>query len=255
MQTAMEKPHLTQHRLLFPPGYAVHFDVDLKPKPFSISYLANAVLTELLPRSAFQEGEILGLKGRGAWTGTSGDRCPAPEAPEARGGGCPVPEEEILYLEGRTLPVSEESEARLEKEPTGAESFSVRLKTIFKEFVGAKGIAHRVNVDRNGSIFEAVGIEEVGRAIPVEIVRVRLGVDIFEGTFLGSYFGFAPVVRKSFLLDCDQQNLRVELDLEGVKDRKTPLFSIHPLLAKIPPLVSGITGKDLNGIVRQAEAA
>ncbi len=239
----MEKPHMTRHRSLFPPGSAIHFDVDLEPRPFSLSYLADSVLSGFLPRSVLQELEITGLKGRGAWTSTSDHRCPAPEEPE----------DELLYLEGRIIGAGEELNERSE-DLQAAEIFSLRLKTVFKQFVGAKDITHRIIIEKRGSLFETVGIEELGRAIPLEISRVRLGVDIFEAAFAGSYFGFAPVVRKSFLIDGDRQKFRVELDVEGVKDRRSHLFTLHPLLAEIPPLVALITGKDLDRIVSQAKA-
>ena len=201
---------------LFPSGYATTFRSALSLKPYALPRLVDFVLSRMLSDEAVEGGTLVDFKGWG-----DGSRAGA---------------DELLSLSGAVVPSCEED---------SEDPFFLRITTVFERFIGTGNIGHRAVVDRKGGVFEVVSTRDIARAFPVEIRSFRMGIDIFETSFIGSFFGFAPVVKKSFRVEAGMEALKLTVCVEGVKDWRLPPFDLHPMLRKICEIIEEVTAGDL----------
>ncbi|NMC62572.1 MAG: hypothetical protein GYA55_05320 [SAR324 cluster bacterium] len=219
---------------LFPPGYQVDFRLFIKKEIRDLQPLFN--LTWDLCGSLVESGKnkVLDIKGRG-------DRDSLYDNPQQP--------ERLFFVSGSVVSEEEGQEVEGEKRLV---PFSYCLQSSFDSFVGARHISYNLHPEGTGAAEGLESIKEFLHNNKLLLDTVWLGVDLFTGTFLGTYLGFTPVVRDSFLLEYSKEELRFELNSESLKTRDEIPFERNAVLGKVRDLIDELSNEDLQDIYRAA---
>jgi len=219
---------------LFPPGYQVDFEVLFKKEIENLEPLFNLVRELTQGSGETQKKTLLDLKGRGDRDSLYDD----PQQPER-----------LFFVSGSLVTEEEGQENEGEKKLI---PFSYSLQSSFDSFVGARHISYNLHSEGTGAAEGLESIIDFLNKNEVLLERVWLGVDLFTGTFFGTYLGFTPVVRDSFLVEYSKEGLLFELNSESLKTRTELPFERNALLGKLPHLINALSSEDLQGAYRAA---
>ena len=158
----------------------------------------------------------------------------------------PRSEEEIFYSQGTIfqpptigrLPEPEEEEL-IEREDEDIEPeaipFFFRLVSRFDSFKGDSHIVHRVIPRASGVLHQLLphlSGRLMTRMVPLELDKVRLGLESYKTTGLGSLIGRAPVVQSRLYIEVTKETITIEAHRDGSKGAELP-FAEQSLLAGI----------------------
>ena len=198
------KSKLQVYHPLFQPGFTSEYEMSCQLEPYSVSVLTDMIVNELLPEESLREELLTDLKGRDA-------QLPAEEniPPD----WLPIGEE-IFFAAGKIFP---------EDDPVGqkalADDFVVRLSSSFSSFQGEHHIVHSTQLFRSSVLPPFVRMNQLGRAFPMQISAVRMGLEMFESRRTLVSAGFSPVATQTLLLECYGDRAFLKITAEGLKEK------------------------------------
>lgn len=209
--------------------------------PESIPHLRHAAG---LSDDDINETTVIDLRGRPPETLPETDRVALqfhdPQSATARS------EEEIFYSQGTIFqppplgrgPEPDEDEL-IEREDESIEPeaipFFFRLVSRFDSFKGDSHIVHRVIPRASGVLHQLLphlSGRLMTRMVPLELDKVRLGLESYKTTGLGSLIGRAPVVQSRLYVEVTKETITIEAHRDGSKGAELP-FAEQSLLAGI----------------------
>jgi len=179
-------------------SYRSEYFMSLDLLDLALSDLLDALLSEIVPSAAFENRELIDVKGADNPNLASGER------PETPGG-----QEELVSVTGRV--VSDELDIE-------QQDFQARIVTNFKEFSGKDKIHHSSKVLYRGSLPADFPMKEIGRAVPVEISKFCIGMDFFRPSFAWASLGSSPDVYETLFVECTPKEFSLQLISENLKD-------------------------------------
>jgi len=195
-------------------SYRSEYSLSLETPDMALPVLIDSLLKELLPAEAFESKELTDLKGHGLQSLTSDNSTEASSPAD----------DQLLYVGGRI--VSEELD-------TEEQEFSAKVTTNFKAFAGKRSIQHSSKVSYRGALPSYVLLREIGRAVPVEILDFRLGMEFFKSSFAWASLGSAPAVYETLMLRCTPMEIELKLLAEQLETPDTLPFSKEERLSKL----------------------
>ena len=209
------KVSVETHRLLFPPGFSSEFRFKAPVDELGIIRLAKESIAAMLPQSAFVDGVLVDIKGR-----------------DAEGGW--IDERQELFAISAYYKKAKEAKEEEESEPE-LSYFGIHGWTRFSEYTPDNHIIHKLEIEYRGEEMNPAHkeLQDVFDVQGLCIDEFRLGMDFFEKSFLGSYFGFAPVVNKSFQLRFVDRILDISVYSEGLKARADNPFGVFTQLRQL----------------------
>ena len=154
-------------------------------------------------------------------------------------------EEELFYSQGtifQPLPLNgaeakdedgEDDEGSIEPESI---PFFFRIVSRFDSFKGDSHIVHRVIPRASGVLHQLLphlSGRLMTRMVPLELDKVRLGLESYKAAGLGSLLGRAPVVQSRLYLEVTKDTITIEAHREGSKRGENIPFAEQALLAGI----------------------
>lgn len=133
--------------------------------------------------------------------------------------------EELLFLSG--LLINDEDEKN--EDEIQAEiplRFSVRSK--FSEFVGAASIKHHVEAALRSPLadeFPTPTALMFTRLSPLQISRVRVGLEFFRGRHFGDFLGLTPDMYGHCFIEADTHQIQIDILDEQLPTRESPLLN------------------------------
>jgi hypothetical protein len=197
---------------LWPLGYELTTRLSTPLDNIQVPPLADLVLRSF--QRLLTSQELTNLKGRdeGLALGAPGPLLGTPRRDELLAVGGYFPRRSVG---GKVTPLPE------------GDPFTVLVTTPFERFEGNNQIVHRVL--SSGELPGSLSVHELGRAFPLELTELRLGIDRFHSVYISGALGFAPTVRQSLRLDLTSTTLEFELVESGAKDRSdTTLPRLSP---------------------------
>jgi len=194
-------------------SYRSEYLMSLDLLDLTLPDLLDALLSEIVPSDAFARRDLIDMKGSDTPAMLASE---IPEASDAK--------EELVFVSGRV--VSEE----LREEQ---QNFQAKIVTSFKEFSGKDKIVHACKVLYTGSLPSDFPISEIGRAVPVEIRKFRIGLDFFRSSFAWASLAPSPEVYETLLVECTPKDCKLKLIAEHLKDPDTLPFETDHRLEKL----------------------
>ncbi len=216
------------HKQFLLGGYAARYTLSCRLPTFHISVLTDLALKLLVPESALAAEPIRNLKGRDAQP--AAEDLPAPWRPRG---------EELFFAAGKLFLPSTAAE-RL------SDDFEVRVLTTFLDFQGSHHIRHSVHMERSPALPPFFRIERLGRAFPLEIQAVRVGLELFESRRYAASFGFSPTVTQTLQLECYGDLLKITVTAESLRRRDTLPLAADGLIDRVDRIALQLCGKKLS---------
>lgn len=206
-------------------GYISEYRLEAPIPKFHLPLLVDACIKEFLPGPIIEGQTVTDLKGRDPRDMIQNQNG-TPDAPSG---------DELLYIAGDQFTIPDDidpPEQELVPQP-----FSIRVNTVFAQFVGAHHISHRLEIKRSSRFPESVPLTAIGRVFPLHLKSFRLGLNFFQSRRLPAFFGFAPTVDRTLLMEADEELLFLKIRLESLKSRNNLPPAAHELLSKLNPIM------------------
>lgn len=215
-------------------GYNAEYNLSGPLPPHQLCVLADLCINSLLPPEALDAGSIFDLKGRDPPDLIRDDYLSVD-----RPGG-----DELLFISGEWF--SAENIEEEEEEPVmQAHPFKVRLNTQFEAFSGAHHIIHKAVEMRDGEYPQEVPLNAIACVFPLRTRLFRLGLNLFESRRLPAFFGFAPAVNQTLLIEGNEQAFQLRISAEALRRKEELPLKRSDLLLKLSGIVGQVFGFDL----------
>ena len=141
--------------------------------------------------------------------------------------------DEIFFLSG-SYPVTLHSEeisnsaSHMHRE----EDFSVGIYSGFSEFEGAWHILHNTNINFHGPAPDDLALPYLSGSPEVIVNRARLGIDLFQSHSF-AFFGFAPFVAQTLLIEIDREFLYLRIEAERLKAKNILPLQREEIIKKL----------------------
>lgn len=196
-------------RSLLPWGVRAEYRVEAALSPSAFVQLVCGA-AELIPEQALDGKPLRDLKGREP--GSLGEAA--------------LSGDELFFASGTIYTGTHSTHPQGMRALVG-EPFYLRITSKFIEFDGPAHIVYSPAIvlgeDVPSLLPAAEYVREIGRLVPLALDRVRLGVELFSGSFAGSMFGFSPAVTESLYLELTPGAAKLSIDAALKRSADLPL--------------------------------
>jgi len=232
---------ITFKRSLIPWGFTARLELLIAVPAHRLGDFYTAIVHEMIPAAALRGETLTDQKGRDPQALLDPD---TPSNLLPRG-------EEILFVAGRTTAPDEVFEEITPASLT--EPFDLTLMTAFERFIGDHHIAHRTILERRGAAAEFLDIETIGRAWPLIIDRLRVGLEYFRSHRSG-ILGYTPTVERTLLIDASAEQLRIVYEHERLTSRAPEQLLADETVQALSKALSIGIGENLEAFIRAANS-
>jgi hypothetical protein len=178
------------------------YQISLPLPAFALGRLADLIVRELIPTSVWKSDFLSDFKGRDALDLIGNDWNPE-EKPDG---------DELLYLNGKWFAAEPAEEGARDKLKT--HQFEFRIGTPFHAFLEENHIQFRKEESRKNAP-EGVPGWALGSAIPIELDKLRFGMNIYQPHSQTSIFGTSATVTEALLIEADQNVMALKITVEN----------------------------------------